>query len=124
MSLNANVYSSFLATEEIRTVSGTLGLQDDPQYRFTIRFDQKRSEGGGTVDILKIVRIKSDEAEVLEFPNDKLGDLTKAFVSAVHGNTPDPRLATVHQAGALVRIADAILQSDQKDGQPVHVQLD
>lgn len=123
-SVLANIYSSFLHPHETRLVGGLLGVKDDAKLAFEVNFDQKRPDKtGGAVDILKMVDVSKNEAELHEFPSDKLNDLTQAFLNAACGRRFDPRLVTIDQAGSLVDLTTAMLSSDSVCGVPRIVSL-
>jgi predicted dehydrogenase len=120
--VQAHIYSSFLLGQETRLIGGVLGrFPGEVVDAFEIAFDQKRPEkAGGAVDVLTIVHSRSNERTVVQEQGDKLNDLTRAFLTVAGGGAHDPRLATLDEAVTLVKIADAILQSDQ-EGLPQNV---
>jgi predicted dehydrogenase len=123
--IQGHVHSSFLLAQETRMVGGLIGSPETgPVYAFELLFDQKRPEKtGGAVDVLKLVHIRANSANMEELQGDKLNDLTRAFLEAARGGKEDQRLARLGEAGALVKIAQAILDSGIQNGALVDIDL-
>lgn len=113
-----DVRSSFLLAKQVRQVGGVLGTSSlKPVYAFEVTFDNDGADELTLTDFDK----RSSSTQI--FPVNKLAKLTEAFVASVRTGEIDCRLARIEQAEMLVQISDAILLSDQKDGQKIKVRF-
>ncbi|MDB5224829.1 MAG: putative oxidoreductase [Candidatus Adlerbacteria bacterium] len=120
----AHVHSSFLLPKETRTIGGVFGRDNEPEFAFECYFDQKRPDKtGGSVDSMIMVNIKTGESKEEEFSCDKLYEITNAFLTSARGGPRDSRLTSLNEAGALIKIAEAILESDSNRQKTIQVSL-
>lgn len=112
------VHSSFLLARQERLVRGVLGHESDrgtPTHSFEIEFDVRHE--GGVADKLTIVDYaKGESVPPVFFGGDKLRLVAGSFLDAINGGPVDPRLADVNDAGLLVDIGTAIIESSRYEG--------
>lgn len=117
--VRADFTSSFILPKQERRIAGVMthAGTDEPAVLFEVNFDHvepdKETGKPRRFDRLLITRCRTDEKQVLEFSQDNLVALTRAFVGLVAGGAAHEQLAPVSQASLCVRILEAIDTVDQ-----------
>lgn len=108
-----SLHSSFILGSQVRRVTAVLAKASDPtELVFSVEFNFDVNKA----DQVRITALTTNDVVVKDFPCDKLGDQTKAFLHAVFNGTEDPRLTDFTGAKQAVAMTEAILLSHKLGG--------